>query len=209
MYMEFTIINTSSPNDLEINLLNSIVSLWENTYTKIAGNRLPFDSFHRARSVCVLHENNTVIGFGANNYFYCGIDKTTDHSYFNQCSQEFKNELISKKSKIMTIEWITINELYQKRFSKIQYSDIIMGIQIHHMKESGFDAAMGFSRMDIKTDRLAKKFGAISKGEISMFNIPCSVIYMPQELVTRHPITKTQEIIIDLYNKATNKEIAA
>lgn len=211
--MNLQIIDTLAAPAADLIKLNDVIKLWKDVYTPIlsaANLKLSIDSFQKARTVTVLNDDSgAVIGFALNNYINCSLLDMYQHSYFKDCPEIFKEELKIKKHHIMTIEFVTVNPNYQKRFSKVQYVDVLMGIQTQMMLTSNISAVMGYSRMDLKADKIAQKFGALSRGVVKMFDIDCSIIFLPRELVRPHPFAQTQELITKLYYKNNRKEEAA
>lgn len=99
----------------------------------------------------------------------------------------------------MTVEWVTVHPDLRKRFSRIQYVDILMGLAFHQMNAGKFHSAIGFSRTDLKADRVVEKFGGKRFELTQQHDIECALMVMERVNLKRHENDRTAQMIDDLY----------
>lgn len=123
--------------------------------------------------------------------------------------------LISQKRPYLTFEWLTVAKEFQGSFSKVQPVDLALGVSLEFMREYGYGGAMGFSRQDIKTDKVTMRFGFQKHGEVERFGLTCSIMMIEPEQIVAHPIRPTAEKVAFLWAnridhiKTSNERIAA
>lgn len=123
--------------------------------------------------------------------------------YFKDSPVDFLKK-IQGQGEFLTIEWMAVHPDKLGRFTKVQPVDLILGSGLRFMQECGFQGGLGFSRQDIKTDRVTERFGTKKMGEVQRFGLNCSLVLVRNHELLQHPIARTQEVLNQLWNQRTS-----
>lgn len=200
--MKFEIIDLSKIDKLNKALIENTYSVWKSVYEPIlneANEAILPDYFWKARMISVIHEKNTPVAFALHGSIPIFMDDVENISYFFPLSDVLKHKLKKFSHQILTIEWVTVNPEHRGKFTKVQPVDLIMGLSFKLLENSHWEASMGFSRTDLKADKVAEKFGVRSQGEVTRHDIHCKLMYVEKEWLTPHPFKKVQLAIDDLW----------
>lgn len=185
---------TDRLESLDINIKNEFI---ENYSIFIKENiSAKFDSILRSSLyISILAKDNNLVGF----CFHRKIDMN-QAEYLNK-SPEFFKKYIEEKFNVFSVEWLTVAKKYRGVFTKYQPADLLIGLSLKSIRQRdlGFDSAMGFSRMDIKTDQISTRMGSRSFGTVEIFGLPCSLVFCESYSVKDHPIAKVQLKIDQIY----------
>ena len=146
-------------------------------------------------------EDDKVIAFNFHRIIELKDGET--HLYLEGVPESFL-ETIRNKHRVLTTEFLTVASSHRGQFTKMQPADLLVGINMHFMKNSICTAIMGYSRQDIKTDRISMKMGTRSMGTVERFGIPCSIVFAEDYSVVNHPLKKMQERIEELWTTRIN-----
>jgi hypothetical protein len=196
----FDFLNYSSG---EINDINQCYDVWLSVYKPIleqCQERLLSDYFYRARKCLAIFDNQKVIGFALLNTIDFSFQGIEDLTYLADASTNFRNLFKQEKKKVLTVEWVTVSPDYRGRFTKVQYVDLIMGLCFFYARDNGYTCSLGFSRTDLKADRVVEKFGGIKTELTSRHGIECGVMVVHSDNIWPHPIRRTQDSINQIYD---------
>jgi len=171
-------------------IINSCYEMWKETYGEIlsaAGEKLSADSFFRSRFISIIHQNYSPIGFCLHSVYDFSLNGMVELPYFFYVGSHFLNKLENEKRRLLSIEWVTVHPEYRKRFAKVQYVDLVMGMGLEMLKLSSCDSTMGFSRKDLQADRIVAKYGVREMEEIVRHGISCAVMFAEVENLVEHP----------------------
>lgn len=190
---------------LDSGLLLKTLPAFQNSYAEFLGSKTEA-TFHETveNILCasIIIENDEVFAFCFHREMQC-LDWKNPPAYMAD-TPEFFRKYIENKYRILTIEWLTVAPKYLGKFSKVQPADLMLGSAFAFMKNSVFNACMGFSRQDTKVDQMTTRFGTKLHGTVNRFDIPCSVVLMEEKNLVGHPIKKTQERIDELWQSKIN-----
>jgi hypothetical protein len=203
----FALIDLSKTNKTSVKLLNRAYDLWYSNFTDIlneSSEELKPDYFYRCKYVSVLYDQDIIKAMCLHNVFDFGASGVSELDYFKPLNPFLKESFLKEKIRILSVEWVLVNPELRARFTKVQYADIIMGLAFKVLSDSGLDAAMGFSRTDLKADLVAEKFGTKKLDLIKRHNIECGVMLLRKNDLVKHPFKKTQEVIDQEYLSRTD-----
>ncbi|MFZ4404263.1 MAG: hypothetical protein ACOYOK_09200 [Pseudobdellovibrionaceae bacterium] len=202
----FLVIDLHQLNQFTLPIVNQAFDLWKSVYSEIlenAGEILVPDYFYKCKIISVIYENDIVQAFTLHNVYNLSANGVCDLSYFSPLNEFTKQKLKHEGHKVWTCEWVTVHPDFRGRFTKVQLGEVIMGLAFKLFAELDCTSAMGFSRKDIKADRMAEKFGFISIDTIVRHGIECGVMFLKKENLLPHPYEKTQIKIDSLYENKT------
>lgn len=186
-------------------LINECYALWLETYSPIveaAGKALEPSSFFNNKILSVIHEQGSVLSFACNNIHDLSDPSVRALPYFARLSGTLMERL--RNLKVFTVEWVTVHPEQRAKVSKVQQSDLIMSLGIRSMMHSPCNAAIGFSRTDLKADRIAERSGGRPQEYVSVFNIECAVMLALKSWVTTHKYQAVQNVIDELWTNKIN-----
>jgi hypothetical protein len=205
--MHLSLIDLGEVRPEEIDLVNSCYQLWREIYTPIlqADNKqIDVESFYRPKMLSVIHTGSQVHSFSLHNILDLHLIGVDQLRYFLPMPQDVLERLRGEHARLFTIEWITVHPDQQKRFSKISQADLIMGLSIRAMAHSHCDAAVGFSRVDERADRIASKYGAQAQASTEMLGIACNVMLARREWFKAHPFATVESVLNELWKNKSN-----
>lgn len=201
--MKYIVLHFSFIPSSHVGLVSECFRIWSEVYHPIlnqSGERLTVDYFYRCRMLSVLvDETSKVIAFCLINNMQTEIPHILEHSYFEPAPREYLERLKAEREHVMTIEWVTVNPTERGKFTKIQPVDLIMGLTFKLAQFSAYTAVMGYSRIDLKADKVAAKFGPRPMGDTNRHDVHCKVMYCKTRDLNGHPISKVQTLIEDLW----------
>jgi hypothetical protein len=194
--------NLTSLSKFDFELLSAVIKLWQETYGEIlqaAGESLQFDDFFFAKVAMVLHEGESLLGFCLLNSRHLGLPGVRQSSYFKSLPEEILNELVDRREKMFSIEWVTVHPEHRAKFRKVQLADLLMGVSFRVFHESGHTTAIGFSRTDVGADRIAMNFGGRGFATIILHGIPCRVMLGRKEWIGAHKFGVVEKAIEEIW----------
>lgn len=204
--MQFELIKLNKQEVESSELVKSCFALWLETYAPIvesAGKTLEPSSFFNNKILSVIHDQGLVLSFACNNMRDLSDPEVRAMPYFARLSDTLMGRL--KDLKIFTVEWVTVNPEHRAKVSKVQQADLIMSLGIRSMAHSPCDAAIGFSRTDLKADRIAERSGGRAQEYVNIFNIECAVMLALKSWVTGHKYQVVQDVIDELWLNKINQ----
>ena len=201
--LRLTVIDIAGPLETDTLLLNNCYELWKEVYEPIhkeANQTLETEHFYRAKFLVVLHDENKVpTAFSMHNVLNMELLDIQNVHYFSGANTLFMHKIKEEKHKVMTVEWVTVRPQDRVRFSKLQYYDLIMALNTKAFQLTGCTAAMGFSRMDLKIDRMVERFGYRGCGEIDRLNIVCQIMLLTKSDIKAHPFKIVEQTANELW----------
>jgi hypothetical protein len=167
---------------------------WEKRYSQVCSSSLCYT---------MLKDDDGIVAFSFHRDFT--VDNYQSPPEYLQGLPETFLKRVERKIHFKSIEWLTVAPQHLGRFTKVQPGDLIMGLGITFMKNSIFDATIGFSRQDTKVDKLSTRFGSELCGTVDKFGIPCSIVLVESHRVVPHPISRVQEKLDQLWSGRTNE----
>lgn len=206
--MKYEIIFLADVPASKVSLVSNCYQVWKDVYTPIlkeAGEVLSADFFYRSKMLSVIHDgNHKPIAFSLLNNMHTEILGVIEQTYFEPAPSDFKALLIGEKEQVMTIEWVTVHPDERGKFTKIQPVDLVMGLTFRLAQFSPYTSVMGFSRVDMKADRIAGRYGPRPYGEVTRHNITCKVMFAKTSELVSHPLSQVQALIDELWNSKEN-----
>lgn len=148
--------------------------------------------------VSLLKRQGQLIAFCFHREIQC-LSRHKPPSYLRDAPEIFL-KMIEGRKRFLSMEWLAVHPDHLGKFTKVQPVDLILGAALKSMNESDYDGAIGFSRQDIRTDRMTERFGSRKMGEVIRFELTCSLVFMWRGELKPHPIGRTQDTIDDIWN---------
>lgn len=207
------IIDLTNIKKTDVQTVNAAFEVWQQVYGPIlqqAGETLTPESFWKCRLLTVIESEEMVEGFMLHSIYDLSLKGLVDIGYFSPLSAAMKAELVDNEEVIFTCEWVTVHPTLRGRFSKVQIGDVVMGVGFRSFLDTPCTLAMGFSRTDMKADKMAESFGFENKGMIRRHDIECGIMMLRKENHKAHRYGKTQARIEELYHlRLNNNEIVS
>lgn len=204
-HFRYSIVDINSTQFQHIDLINKCYQLWKEVYEPIhaeAKQRLEPDAFYKAKFLAVIHDDNNIpLAFCTHNVLDMRLLDIDQIGYFKGSSEPFLQLLRNEKHLMLTVEWVTVRPQDRVRFSKLQYYDVIIALNNRLLQMTNFTAAMGFSRMDLKVDRMLSKFGHKGYGEVLRHDIPCQIMMIKPNEIKPHPFKIVEQTADELWAK--------
>jgi hypothetical protein len=205
--MRLEIVDFSNIRPAQVSLMNSVFSLWRETFTPIlegANEILRPETFFRAKIASVIHTDGCIHSFSLSNVLDLRINGADELGYFHEMPKGLLAEFKNRGTRLMTIEWVTVHPEMRHKLTKIQQSDLIMGCSIRALLHTECDGAIGYSRIDLGADRIASRFGARPQDKVMAHGIECNVMLARREWVTEHKFKVVQNAVDELWNGKLN-----
>jgi hypothetical protein len=192
----------------QVELVSHCYRVWREVYEPILAESkesLSSDLFYRCKLLSVIaNEDQVPIAFCLHNNLCTEFEGVRDHSYFATATPEFMQKITIEKQHVFTVEWVTVHPNQRGKFTKIQPADLIMGLAMKAGQHSPCTALMGFSRVDLKADKIAERYGGQSYGEVTRHDITCRIMFCTMAQITDHPIQRVQSIVNELWKSKIN-----
>ncbi|MEZ0390718.1 MAG: hypothetical protein ACAH59_00785 [Pseudobdellovibrionaceae bacterium] len=206
--MKYEIISLADVPTAKTTLVSHCFQTWKEVYEPIlteAHETLSADYFYRCKMLSVLHDGEqNPIAFSLLNNMNSQLAGVLDLSYFEPAPEAFKKRLQNQKEQVMTIEWVTVHPNQRGKFTKIQPADLIMGLTLKLATYTPYTAVMGYSRVDMKADKIGGKYGPQPYAEINRHGIVCKVMFAKTSELHGHPLQKVQSLIDELWTQKEN-----
>lgn len=203
----FFVIDLANIDERSRPVVNRAFELWSKTYSEIlseASEELRSDYFFRSKLLLAICDSETIQALCLCNVHDAATKGVLDQSYFDIVPSDIKEQFKRVGHTILSIEWVTVCPELRARFSRIQYADVMMGLAFETCQDTHCTSVLGFSRYDLKADKVAEKFGVRNLGTVRRHSIDCGVMFSEKETLTLHGYQKTRELIEYLYSTKTN-----
>ncbi|HEY8272075.1 MAG TPA: hypothetical protein VIG33_14385 [Pseudobdellovibrionaceae bacterium] len=202
------LIDLSHIEKSDVSTANSAFEVWKQVYTPIlteANEQIRPEFFWKSKLLCVIEREQLIEGFMLASIYDLSLNGLIDIPYFAPLGDSMKAKLVDDEEKIFTCEWVTVHPLLRGKFSKVQIGDVVMGLGFRAFMDSPCTLAMGFSRTDLKADKMAESFGFENQGMICRHGIECGIMMLRKSNFKSHRYFKTQQVIEELYANKENK----
>lgn len=201
--MKYSLLDLNYITNSNEPMISACYELWRDVYKPIleeCGETIRPDLFYRAKLLSVIHEGARPIAFCLHNNFAANLSGMTEHGYFEPTDLNTRSFLKVNKHQVFSVEWVTVHPAERGKFTKLQKADLIMGLAFKAAIASPYSCVMGFSRTDLKADKLAGKFGVQCLGMTTRHGIECGVMFLEIEKLTDHPTTNVAHAIQELWD---------
>lgn len=193
----YLLLNLHNHDPIYTGLINQIFELWEHTFAKVARQNesaLDPDEFFRSHYIGALMYDEEIVGFNLFTNFDLSLISATRHRYFQSlgaCSPERLS--LSKVKKVMTMEYFTITPAWRKQMKDAPWGEILTGMGLKFLDNSGADAILGTPRIDLKVHEMCYRLGAYDfQAPVERLNYKCAVVLFPKssERKFENPLTQ-------------------
>lgn len=199
--MEFKVIDLNHFEAKDIPYAQQSFDLWLRVYNEILtknNEKLDAELFLRSRYLSVLIKDQIVRAFCLLNIQNVNWKENIKLNYFRYSTDSVKHLILSNGYKLMSLEWLTANPEFRGQFTRHQPNEVLMSLSLQWMKLNGFDGMMGYSRTDLKADKVGEKFGGRPIDTIIRHGIECKIMLALSKDVIVHPNQKTQMYIEEI-----------
>lgn len=156
------------------------MQFWTAVFKKNGVNEKPNpDDFLRQDRISVLMHGKEVIALHAYSYFDRGLGAARSHSYF---AQSFTQKSIATleslgAKRLMSMEYFSVSPQWRSPTLGVSLAAIITCLGFKVFEQSGADALLGISRVDVGVAKMSYDFGAVALDKnVPLHGTPCDLI---------------------------------
>lgn len=135
--------------------------VWSDTFKELDGaDRIYSDDFCRTDEIICLFREQTCLAMGFMRWVNFNLESACEDSYFKVWPKEALQKLGSRGNNVIVCSNLTVHPLARGNKLGLPYKDVMVGLLVERLMESGADAMTGTMRVDRGMHKTTFQFGA-------------------------------------------------
>jgi hypothetical protein len=137
-------------------------SNWQKTFEDLKSNaKLSADDFVRQNIISALFDGEKAVGLLLHTYLDLNLDAVRAHSYLSTYPCQVVEGLRhSGAAQVLTMEYLTLDKNWRKSKVGVALGEVILGLGVQVLVESGFDSMVVVTRNDRQVNKILYGYGA-------------------------------------------------
>ncbi|MGZ3694761.1 MAG: hypothetical protein ACXWQO_11300 [Bdellovibrionota bacterium] len=135
---------------------------WQQTFADLKSEaKIKADDFLRQDVIGALFDKDKAVGLLLHTYLDLDLDAVRDHSYLVTYPSHIVSQLREAgATKVLTMEYLTLDKSWGRAKIGVALSEVILGLGVKLLENSGFGAMVVVTRNDRQVNRILYGYGA-------------------------------------------------
>lgn len=160
--------------------------VWAETFKELDGaERVYSDDFARTDEIICIFREQTCLAMGFMRWVNFNLPSAQEDSYFKVWPEEAKKGLAAKGPNVIVCSNLTVHPLARGNKLGLPYKDVMVGLLVERLLESGAHAMTGTMRVDRGMHKTTFQFGAhLLLANLVHHNVPVDLVaFFPEKIV--------------------------